>query len=877
MKEPKITVKELSSKQWRLSNLYRITNDNNQIIPFRPNPPQVKLFNNLWYRNIILKARKIGFSTFVDLYILDECLFNDNIEAAIVADNMAHAQSIFRRTIKFAYDHLPVSIKQGRPLLTKSKTELSFPNGSIVSVGVSMRSTTPSLLHLCLSGDTKILIKNGYVKPIREIKEGNLVLTSTGAYQKVKMLVKNRLEDIGQKLYAVHAFGNYEPLKITENHKVLTREFQTRNPIWKKTKDLKKGDYIAFPTRRLGMAMRYNSLPFPYTGSKCFRDYTGDRISLDNDLGRLIGLYLSEGHRRGSCLTFAFNRPDIEKGEQLIKKFEKYYNSYRIYHSKTSQTSTITVCGRKFADFIAVYFGEGENKYIPDSVWNYGRPFADGLIKAYFDGDGCYTSIGQITATSIRRQILDQMKLLLISLRFGYPSIYYRKAGNYYGRNCKDVWVLALMGDGNWKFRRYFKLPMPTLNVKRQINIISLHPNWCPSKRKFWRRGKEHYWARITKVEEIPNEEFVYDLALEKDPHNYVTVNGVVSNSEFASVCLKAPDKAREVVTGTLQSVEASGDQMVWIESTAAGRMGYFFEYCQRAEKQRNRNLTKLDFKFFFFPWWDHPGHVLNTPMPIPKEIDEYFKQLVRDLKWKTQFSIEQKRWYTKQVEFLGPDIKCEHPSTSAEAFEVILEGAFFIKQFMKIRDERRICDVPINPHVPVDTAWDLGYRDATSIWFYQTVGEEIHLIDFYENSEQNLEFYVNVLRERKYKYGRHYAPHDIRVHELGSGKSRLETASELGLNFKTIERVDSKADSIESARNILKCCWFDEVKCAEGVNHLELYRKQWNSNYGVWEKQPLHDMHSNAADSFQCLAMGHGFHSQKIQLNIGSIESWTV
>ena len=148
MKEPKITVKELSSKQWRLSNLYRITNDNNQIIPFRPNPPQVKLFNNLWYRNIILKARKIGFSTFVDLYILDECLFNDNIEAAIVADNMAHAQSIFRRTIKFAYDHLPVSIKQGRPLLTKSKTELSFPNGSIVSVGVSMRSTTPSLLHL---------------------------------------------------------------------------------------------------------------------------------------------------------------------------------------------------------------------------------------------------------------------------------------------------------------------------------------------------------------------------------------------------------------------------------------------------------------------------------------------------------------------------------------------------------------------------------------------------------------------------------------------------------------------------------------------------------------------------------------------------------
>ena len=440
-----------------------------------------------------MKARKIGFSTFVDLYILDECLFNNNVEGAIIADSLVHAQNIFRRTIKFAYDRMPDSIKAARPLITKSKTELSFPNGSRVSVGVTMRSGTPQLLHI----------------------------------------------------------------------------------------------------------------------------------------------------------------------------------------------------------------------------------------------------------------------------------------------------------------------------------------------------------------------------------------------SEFGIICLKTPDKAREIVLGSLQAVEASGDQMVFIEGTAAGRASYYYDFCQRAQRRKDKKLTKLDFKFFFFPWWMHKGHVLNDTVEMSDKLRRYFHRLNKKITPKLH--IKQMAWYTKQFEVLGPDIKSEHPSTPEEAFEVSQEGQYWREQLVKLRQRNRITEVPIIDSVPVDTYWDIGIDDLTDIWFVQTVGDQIHVVDFFENNDYGLEYYVEIIKGRGYRYGRHYAPHDIGVREFGTGKTRIEQAMGMGLRFKAVPRVENKADSIESVRNILQFCWFDEEKCSPGIEHLELYRKGWDSIHGIWKSIPLHDVHSNAADAFQVLGMSHTFHGNRMQLNSGSVDEWCL
>ena len=106
-------------------------------------------------------------------------------------------------------------------------------------------------------------------------------------------------------------------------------------------------------------------------------------------------------------------------------------------------------------------------------------------------------------------------------------------------------------------------------------------------------------------------------------------------------------------------------------------------------------------------------------------------------------------------------------------------QGGLLHEAFLAARKEGRITRVPYDPLLPVDTDWDLGIGDRTRIWFSQSSpAGEVRLIDFYENSGEGLPHYIQVLKDRDYVYGHFWAPHDIRVKELGTGKSRLEVAA---------------------------------------------------------------------------------------------------
>jgi len=172
-----IQLKEkFENKWWRLNNLYWIINKQGLKVPFRLNWAQEKLFDDFWYLNIILKARQFGMTTFVDIYFLDECVFNDNVEAGIIAHNKEDAQKIFRRKVQFPYRNLPEKLKEQRPLVTDSRTELAFNNGSIIYVGTSMRSGTLQYLHVSEHG--KICRK--YPEKAEEIKTGSLNAVDAG-------------------------------------------------------------------------------------------------------------------------------------------------------------------------------------------------------------------------------------------------------------------------------------------------------------------------------------------------------------------------------------------------------------------------------------------------------------------------------------------------------------------------------------------------------------------------------------------------------------------------------------------------------------------------------------------------------------------------
>jgi len=187
------------------------------------------------------------------------------------------------------------------------------------------------------------------------------------------------------------------------------------------------------------------------------------------------------------------------------------------------------------------------------------------------------------------------------------------------------------------------------------------------------------------------------------------------------------------------------------------------------------------------------------------------------------------------------------------------VQGAYFGKQIALAENEGRIMSIPYDSRIKVDTYWDLGMDDSMTIWFAQTVGREIRLIDYIEQSGEGLQYYAQLLSNKPYVYGTHNLPHDAQVRELGSGISRKEAAEKLGIRpVRVIPRVKAKEDSIQAARSILSLCYFDKIKCSEGLSALKNYQKEYDDKRKVFKKRPLHNWAAHGADAFQGLAMGY-------------------
>ena len=332
--------------------------------------------------------------------------------------------------------------------------------------------------------------------------------------------------------------------------------------------------------------------------------------------------------------------------------------------------------------------------------------------------------------------------------------------------------------------------------------------------------------------------------------------------SEFGKICAKWPEKAKEIVTGAFEAVPLGG--VITLESTAEGRAGYFYDYCQDAEKAllQGKELSNLDWKFFFFSWWKNPQYAIDPVEPLPQRLIDYFAEM--EAKHGVVVNERQKAWYHAKEKTLGDDMKREYPTIPAEAFQQSVEGAYYAKQFRWLYTNKRIGQIPDNSHLPVHTFWDIGVGDSTAIWFVREVGNEFHIIDYYENSGEGLRHYMKVLKDRGYEYGEHWGPHDIENREFAAdAKSRKELAREgyeidgqmYSMNFRVVPKAGIDT-GIESAREILSSCVFDEEKCAVGISHLEGYRKEWDDKRGCWKDKPLHDFTSHGADSFRYFAV---------------------
>ena len=189
-------------------------------------------------------------------------------------------------------------------------------------------------------------------------------------------------------------------------------------------------------------------------------------------------------------------------------------------------------------------------------------------------------------------------------------------------------------------------------------------------------------------------------------------------------------------------------------------------------------------------------------------------------------------------------------------SFEAAIQGAYWGKEMAQAERDGRICDVPVDPSQPVYTAWDLGVKDTTAIWFFQVLAGGINVVDFYEASGVGVEHYAEVLQSKGYNLGYCMVPHDAAVKEWGTGRTRIETMQRLGLVPDRVPDIP-RMDGINAARLTIPMARFDRIRCADGIEGLKQYRAEYDEERKVFKPTPLHDWASNPGDAFRYLAVG--------------------
>jgi phage terminase large subunit len=189
-------------------------------------------------------------------------------------------------------------------------------------------------------------------------------------------------------------------------------------------------------------------------------------------------------------------------------------------------------------------------------------------------------------------------------------------------------------------------------------------------------------------------------------------------------------------------------------------------------------------------------------------------------------------------------------------SFDAAILGAYYGRDIAEAERQGRLREVPVDPHAPVHTAWDLGIGDSTAIWFFQVAGNEVHVVDFYENHSYGLPHYAGVLAAKGYHYGEDFVPHDAKVREWGTGRTRIEQLLDLKRKPRVVPQ-ETIEDGINAVRKTLPHVYFDNIRCAQGIEALRQYRTDYDEKVRAFKNAPLHDWTSHAADAFRYLALG--------------------
>ena len=351
--------------------------------------------------------------------------------------------------------------------------------------------------------------------------------------------------------------------------------------------------------------------------------------------------------------------------------------------------------------------------------------------------------------------------------------------------------------------------------------------------------------------------------------------------SELGKTSIWAPIKAREIINGAFNAITPGNVRN--IESThEGGKNGEHYRLLQACMRLDPANLSQIQSRFHFYPWYQDPRYVLPAAgHKLRPEITEYF---ARHESAGLHFTPEQKLWYDHKHQEQGHGMKKEFPTTPGEAFEAIAEGAIYGTEMANLRAAGRMRDFGLEASHPIFTFWDIGLSDYTAVWLIQVLPRAILVLDWFEAEGLPGSAMPDrmILWERKWKkpIAAHFLPHDANTRDRGTGLSYAETLSKAGLpNLRIVPRTPDIWLGIGYVRDVLPHCWFHATHCdtprhrdgtphaptdsqedfPSGVACLEGYSKDTSPAAGMrLREMPKHDLFSHSADAFRTFAEAH-------------------
>jgi phage terminase large subunit len=291
------------------------------------------------------------------------------------------------------------------------------------------------------------------------------------------------------------------------------------------------------------------------------------------------------------------------------------------------------------------------------------------------------------------------------------------------------------------------------------------------------------------------------------------------------------------------------------------------YEGCDKVWVEEAQTVSKASWDVLI-PTIRKPGSEIWVSFNPSLETDETYRRFVlnkRDDAAVVKINWSDNPFFPEVLRKEKDHLKEKDPDAYENIWEGMcrqtVHGAVYREQIIAAEKEERLCSVPYDAVKPVDAFWDLGFGDSVSIWLAQTVGFEFHLIDFVEGCQADIAYYLKQLQERPYVYGTHYLPHDARAKTLAAGGRTIEQQVRSGGRKVHIVPNLSIADGIAAARAIFNRCWFDKVKCADGIQALRHYRYAKDEELSlpdkvVFKKEPVHDWASHPADAFRYFAV---------------------